>query len=203
MIKFDYPFITKLKQAFFQITTLKDLVGFIFAAVYFVEVKLLYYITEVRIFYFGFFLYCMFCFCPNLPARLVVVQGFALLILFYLGATAITNYVFAKIPLTRRVIDRNLGGTFVSYHGINMLPRQAAKCAGAVAAGYALVTADALVTPHVNGNALDKECIHSVAQGLPKPSPARVQEIMDRPSALQTALGEAGSVIKDKIFKDN
>lgn len=178
-----------LKKSFLKINSIRTLLIFLFTFYYYLDVKLLHYLTNFKIPYILYILFIVSCLVPTNPENEPMTwQVYGLFFILYTIVVACTNFLFAKIKPTRKHIDNILGPDFVSYHKVNMWPRQAAKTLAAVGTGYALVQGDAAVAKQMNAHALDLECQTSIANSLPQPTPQRVKEIMDKPSVLQKTI---------------
>lgn len=146
---------------------------------------------------------------PKRDGLLDPIQIWLGIFLFFLLALALSNYIFAKIPATRRLIDYYLGEDFVSAHEINMLPRQAAKVVTVLGIGLAVKHGDDLLTAKVNAQTFAEyaETLKKTGNTMPT---ELARDILNRPSTTQQIVTttletakEVGKSISAKIGTSN
>jgi len=142
---------------------------------------------------------------PAVDKKLHEIQIYIGLFLFLLLGIALSNFVLAKIPVTRHIIDQLLGSNFISNHRINMKAAQLAKVATGVAAGVVMTNIDTHINDVNNINTVGQlaETLNNTGQSI---TTQQTDQIMSRPSALQQVVKQGITVVEkvvSKAFKDN
>lgn len=115
------------------------------------------------------------------------IQINVVLFLLLLLSMAITNYMFAKISFTRKLIDKHLGNTFISDHEVNTRAIQILKIAGPLAAAAALKTGDDYITARANVQMVIETSQALNNAGI-KMTQQQVDIFLNRPSTTQQAI---------------
>jgi hypothetical protein len=135
---------------------------------------------------------------PAADKKLHEIQIYIGLFLFLLLGIALSNFVLAKIPVTRQIIDQLLGANFISDHRINMKAAQLAKVAAGVASGVVMTSIDTHINDVNNINTVGRlaETLNNTGQSI---TTQQTDQIMSRPSALQQVVNKGVNVVEKLV----
>ena len=135
---------------------------------------------------------------PSSPNSLLdPIQLYIGMFLYLLLGLALSNFIFAKIPYTRGLIDFYLGDTFISDHEINMRGIQLLKVGGVVGATIMVKNGDDWMTAQNNARILIESHNAMNKVGL-QMSPEHAERILNRPSFSQQTVAATLEKLKAK-----
>lgn len=139
---------------------------------------------------------CVFAFLPQKRDGILdPVQIYVGFFVFVLLGIAASNFVFAKIPKSRLIINKFLGETFVGDHQVNMKGVQFAKAAIGGVAALAVVHGDNMATSYQNAQDLHRAAEIMQVHGITV-TPEHAERILNKPSSTQQILTTGLDVTK-------
>lgn len=97
-----------------EIKNIFDILGYLFTINYYIEVKIVHMFTYYRIAYVLYTGFILICFLALRGTTNSIIPALGVTLCFLLVFLSISNYIFAKIPLTRKYINHFLGDDFIS-----------------------------------------------------------------------------------------
>jgi hypothetical protein len=166
---------------------------FIFS--YFLEVKFAHFFLGGYRAIFFFFL-SLFAMIPgNSEGIADPIQLYIFVLFIFVVATAITNFMFAKIRFTRNLIDLHLGPTFVYDHGVITVMNNALKGVACLVGALLFKHGHLHLTSRANIKFLHEhaDALTLVGKTISK---AEAVEILKRISTLQKLVNQGLDLLK-------